>query len=38
MALFRKDGNGIPIVFVSGLFAGDWIWEDTISYFSKTEY
>ncbi|PJZ00738.1 alpha/beta hydrolase [Bacillus vallismortis] len=38
MELFRKDGSGTPIVFVSGLFAGNWIWEDTISYISKTEY
>ncbi|MBW8350573.1 alpha/beta hydrolase [Bacillus sp. IITD106] len=26
------------MVFISGLFAGDWIWENTISYFSKTDY
>ncbi|WP_461202091.1 alpha/beta fold hydrolase [Anoxybacillus sp. TBDG-1] len=38
MESFKSEGNGIPILFISGLFAGDWIWEDVISYFSKTEY
>lgn len=38
MKIFKKEGTGIPVVFISGLFAGDWIWEDTISYFSQSEY
>lgn len=38
MELFKMDDNGKPIVFISGLFAGGWIWKDTISYFSKTKY
>ncbi|MGG6431581.1 alpha/beta fold hydrolase [Anoxybacillus sp. D401a] len=38
MESFKSEGNGIPILFISGLFAGDWIWGDAASYFSKTEY
>ncbi|WP_163152468.1 alpha/beta fold hydrolase [Anoxybacillus sp. MB8] len=38
MESFKSEGNGIPILFISGLFAGDWIWGDVTSYFSKTQY
>lgn len=34
--LYKQHSNtGTPLIFVSGLFAGDWMWESTIAHLNK---
>lgn len=38
MALFEKKGSGAEVIFISGLFAGSWIWDRVIEGLPSSGY